>query len=283
MQQPYNTTAYRYPHERLILALTIILVLLVIALTATATLCLSAVFVVAVALISYHGTRALHRSLMQRARPLSWAHTPELTALAHETAGKLQAGGVVFFVAGSPVLNAYTFGLSSPKVVVLHSALLEVMDRAELRFILGHELGHVRLGHTWLNTLVGGMAGIPSSYTSAALLALAFRWWNRACEYSADRAGMLACGDPTKAISALVKLAAGPLDQAPGELERALARLESTDSDFAGNLGELLSTHPMAVRRIAQLRRYAATAEYRRLQNLISQNTPANPQSQALY
>jgi Zn-dependent protease with chaperone function len=282
MQRPYNTTAYRYPHERLILVLTIILVLLVIALTATATLCLSTVFVVAVALISYHGTRALHRSLMQRARPLSWTSAPELTALAHETAGKLQVGGVVFFVAGSPVLNAYTFGLSSPKVVVLHSALLQVMDRAELQFILGHELGHVRLGHTWLNTLVGGMAGIPSSSASAALLALAFRWWNRACEYSADRAGMLACGDPARAISALVKLAAGPLGPAPGEVERALARLESTGADFAGNLDELLSTHPMAVRRIAQLRRYAATAEYRRLQDLISQNTPANPASRDL-
>jgi hypothetical protein len=38
---------------------------------------------------------------------------------------------------------------------------------------------------------------------------MAFLWWNRACEYSADRAGLLACGRLHKAISALVKLAEG--------------------------------------------------------------------------
>ena len=45
-----------------------------------------------------------------------------------------------------------------------------------------------------LNWLVGGMAGIPSPFMASALLAMAFLWWNRACEFSADRAGLLACG-----------------------------------------------------------------------------------------
>ena len=46
-----STTAYRYSHERLILALTVALVTVVIAVTATATVCLSALFVIVMLLV----------------------------------------------------------------------------------------------------------------------------------------------------------------------------------------------------------------------------------------
>ncbi len=179
------------------------------------------------------------------------------------------------FVAPSNRLNAYTFGLVSPQVVVLHSALLQVLDADELRFVLGHELGHVRLGHTWLNSLVGGMAGMPSPSMASVILAMAFLWWNRACEYSADRAGLLACGKPHKAISALVKLAAGTEAGTRAGIELALRHIEAEDDHSLAGLGELLSTHPMMARRIEQLRHYAASAEYRRLQPLMARNVEA--------
>jgi len=54
-------------------------------------------------------------------------------------------------------------------VVVLYSALLQVMDRDELLFILGHELGHGAWATPGLMSLVGGIAGIPSS-SSAGIL-----------------------------------------------------------------------------------------------------------------
>jgi Zn-dependent protease with chaperone function len=146
------------------------------------------------------------------------------------------------------------------------------MDADELRFVLGHELGHVRLGHTWLNSLVGGMAGIPSPIGAWALLTLAFRWWNRACEHSADRAGMLACGKPHKALSALIKLEAGPLVRTQADLERALRIIDAEDDNALSHLEEALGTHPMMIKRITQLRRYARSAEYRRLQEMVNQN-----------
>ena len=163
------------------------------------------------------------------------------------------------------MLNAYTFGLDSPKVVVLESALLEVMDGDELAFVICHELGHVRLGHTWLNSLVGGLAGIPSPAGAFGLMQLAFLWWNRACEHSADRAGLLATGRPDKAISALVKLATGGQARSPAELERALRLVEAQGSDAGAQLAEALATHPLMARRIAELRRYAASPAYQRL------------------
>ena len=269
VKRPYNTTAYRYPRERLILALTLLLVFLVIALTATATVCLSFVFVVAMVALSYAITRSHHRALLKRALQVTPQDTPALAPLVAESVARLQPGPVQVFVASGDALNAYTFGLSSPKVVVLHSALLQVMDTDELRFVLGHELGHVRLGHTWLNSLVGGMAGIPSPFAASAMLTMAFLWWNRACEYSADRAGLLACGKSHKAISALVKLAAGVGAGTRADLERTLRHIEAEDDHALASLSEALSTHPMMVRRIEQLRHYATSAQYRRLQALM--------------
>jgi Zn-dependent protease with chaperone function len=146
------------------------------------------------------------------------------------------------------------------------------MDEDELRFVLGHEMGHVALGHTWLNTLLGGMAGVPVTLGAAVIVTLAFRWWNRACEYSADRAGLLACGKPQKAISALIKLVAGSL-QSQAELQHALQVIESQDDSVLNQLGETLSTHPMIARRIEQIRKYAATAEYVSLQAYVNTNT----------
>lgn len=274
-RRPYNTIAYRYPHERLILVLTLLLVLLVIALTVTATVCLSLVFVVTMVALSYASTRSHHKALLARALQVTPQNTPALATLVAASVARLQAGPVHVFVAPGATLNAYTFGLSSPKVVVLHSAILETMDADELCFILGHELGHVRLGHTWLNSLVGGMAGIPSPFVATAILAMAFLWWNRACEYSADRAGLLACGKPRKAISALVKLAAGEKAHTRADLEQAIRHIEAEDDHALAGLSEALSTHPMMVRRIEELRRYAASAQYRRLQPLVEQNAPA--------
>ena len=273
MPPHFDTTAYRYPSEYGILTLTLLLVFLVIALTATATFCASVVFVALAVVLAYYSTRAHHHALLHNASPVDQLDASGLEEMITQCMQRLQARNVQIFVARSSDLNAYTFGLSNPKVVVLYSSLFKVMDRDELAFILGHELGHVRLGHTWLNSLVGGLAGIPSPSSAFVILSMVFLWWNRACEYSADRAGLLACGDPGKAITALVKLVAGPRGLTHQGLELAYRQIDAEDDTFLGSLGEALGSHPLLIRRINQLRGYAASPEYRRLQNLVNQNS----------
>jgi Zn-dependent protease with chaperone function len=273
MPKPYRTTAYRYPNELLILYLTSILVFLVIALTATATFCASVIFVLLAVGLAYFSSHTQHQRLMEQAFRITPKTSPNLIRIFRKCQSLLGANNVEVFVAKSPVLNAYTFGLDNPKSVVIYSALLNVMDEDEMSFILGHELGHVCLGHTRLNSLVGGMAGIPSTSSASALLTLAFLWWNRACEYSADRAGLLACGKPDKAISALIKLVAGPNALNPEGMERAYRMIDAQDDTILGNLSESFGTHPLLIRRIGQLRKYAQTSQYQRLQRILSQNT----------
>ncbi len=258
-------TSYRYPHERAILALTMLLVLAVIALTATATVCTSVIFIGIYIAISAYLSYSHHQSLLGGARKITDRDTPELAEIVRQGMSRLKPGEVEVYALQSPELNAYTFGLSSPKVVVLYSTLFRVMDADEALFVLGHELGHVALGHTWLNSLVGGLAGIPSTWSAGSLLTMAFLWWNRACEYSADRAGMLACGKPEKAITALIKLAAGPHAHTELALEKVYQMIDAEDDTILGSLSEVLSSHPLLIRRIQELRHYASSDQYRQL------------------
>ena len=268
----FNTTAYRNSNELVVLGTTLLLVFLVIALTSAATFCASGFFIILVGMLAASSSRAHHRALMEQAYPVTPADAPQLSELVDGCARRLQPGPVQAFVVPSRELNAYTFGLDDPKVVVLYSSLLKVMDADELRFIVGHELGHVRLGHTCLNSLVGGLAGIPASGAASALLTMAFLSWNRACEYSADRAGLLACGKPEKAVTALVKLVAGPKGLTSNGLAQAYQQIDAQDDTWKGNVSEMLGSHPLLIRRIEALRGYAAGNEYRRLQAAVTKN-----------
>jgi Zn-dependent protease with chaperone function len=267
-----STAAYRYPTEYLVLAVTILAVFVVIALTASVTICGSLIFIGGMLVLSYSATQSHHQDLLRRAKPVTSQNSPRLAQVVINCHQRLQPGAVQVYVLGSRTLNAYTFGLSSPKIVVLYSSLLQILDEDELRFVIGHEMGHVRLGHTWLNSIIGGMAGIPSTLFITTILALTFRGWNRACEYSADRAGLLACSNPEKAISALVKLVSPRAHLTPNEMKHALQRLDAEDDDPMNVVGELFATHPMTIRRIEELRRYAASPVYRRLQAQVDQN-----------
>jgi Zn-dependent protease with chaperone function len=272
MSTKFSTTDYRYAYEYLILVATIVVVLLVIALTAAATVCSSAIFILLVVIAGYYTGRSRHRALLSQAQQVTPQSTPGLMPLIQENSARLQVEPVTVFIVPSNQLNAYTFGMDSPKAIVLYSSLFKIMDQDEIQFILGHEMGHVKLGHTWLNTLVGGMAGIPSSLGAAAIMELAFRWWNRACEYSADRAGVLACGKPGKAITALIKLEAGPAARTQAGMQAAIQHIESEDDDIVQNLEELLASHPLIAKRVEQVRNFSNTQEYRNLQSLMNKN-----------
>ncbi len=272
MPRPYDTQSYRYPNENLILAGSIVLVLIVVAFTAAATVCLSVVFVLLALGISYYSSQTHHQDLVAHAQKVNRQSMTGLSGVIDEASRRLNVEPVEVFLGPSRVLNAYTFGLTSPKAVVLYESLFQVMDRDEIQFIVGHELGHVKLGHTWLNSLVGGMAGIPAGFGASSLLTLAFLSWNRACEYSADRAGLLACAKPNKAISALVKLEAGAAGVTPEGVARSLQRIQQEDSGWMSDLDEVIATHPLIAHRIKAISQYAKSGEYTRLQPLINNN-----------
>ncbi len=267
----FRTKQYRYTNEQVVLTLTLLLVMAVVVLTSTITFCLSGVFILAMFVISWALIRSHHQSLLRGAIPVNSNQMPELAAMVDECAIKLQPGPVETFIVSRRQLNAYTFGIENPKGLVLFQPLLRVMNAGELKFIIGHEMGHVALGHTWLNTIIGGMAGIPAPFGASVLLYSAFRWWNRMCEFSADRAGLLACGDLNFAIAALVKLIA-PEVRTQQEFEQILSMMAAKQRDASSRMVEVFKSHPMLGRRVAQLREFSQTRLYQELQKGVDHN-----------
>ncbi|MFN3199392.1 MAG: M48 family metallopeptidase [Bradymonadia bacterium] len=97
-----------------------------------------------------------------------------------------------------------------PTILTLSSRLLEAFTVPELRFVIGHELGHASFDHYELPmpiiATLTDRVGVKfvDRHTSIDLYA-----WCRAAELSADRVGLICAGDPEAAASGFFKLASG--------------------------------------------------------------------------
>lgn len=264
-------SAYRYEWELPILLVTIAAVLGLLVVAALLTQCIFPVVALATIAIGYFNIRRYYEVVTASGIPLS--RFPTLQTLFEQSVRRMEAPETTMVVLPSDQANAFTFGLQQPNVLVVHTRLLEIMDEREMRFVLGHELAHGQLGHTWLNTILGHMGRMSVNGFMAIIYALILTWWNRACEYSCDRGGLLACSSLDKAISALIKLSANNAVTAE-QLSAAYAELDKQDDTLAGNLAEVFAGHPMIIKRINQLREFSRSDLYARLNARAQSNLP---------
>jgi Zn-dependent protease with chaperone function len=180
--------------------------------------------------------------------------------------------------------NAFTAGIERP-FVMLGSSLAGSCTPTELEFVIGHELGHVRLRHVlyhqiadWGPRLIGQVPLIGRLLGTGLRLALSE--WSRAAEFSADRAGLLACQDLDAALRVLMKLSGVPTERYGGMdlaafLEQA-RELTALDDDWMGYLIRTMSevgmTHPWTVLRAAEIKRWHDSGES---EALLAEGVPA--------
>lgn len=119
------------------------------------------------------------------------------------------------YVSAAPLPQASTIGLDKP-VIVVGSASVNAFTDDELRFVLGHELGHVQSGHAVYKTLLTVLVrlsttlfAVPIGLLGARAIMAGLMECNRKSELSADRAGLLAAQDVQAAQRAVMKLASG--------------------------------------------------------------------------
>ena len=80
---------------------------------------------------------------------------PEVYALGEDCARRLGIGVPQIFVFYSPILNAYTLAAEdNAPIIVVSSALVKAYTPDELKFVIGHECGHIHNLHGVYNTLV---------------------------------------------------------------------------------------------------------------------------------
>ncbi|MFG0330617.1 MAG: M48 family metallopeptidase [Phycisphaerales bacterium] len=102
-------------------------------------------------------------------------------------------------------INASVTDSQSRVFVLLSSAAIEKLDREELDFVIGHELGHAAYGHLELPV----DAILQSGAQVTAQQAMRLRAWQRKAEISADRAGLICCGSLEVAARSLFKVWSG--------------------------------------------------------------------------
>lgn len=190
---------------------------------------------------------------------------PELAAQAARAAEIVQSPAVQLFVTQDGRLSAYSFGWDAPQAIVLSSRMVDTMNNDEMRFVLGHEMGHIALGHTRLGTVFGGVVGVPAMANLANFLLPGFYWWKRCAEFSADRAGVLACRDLNHSISALVKLMVGKTLAEKVNLEEIMQQANELTSQIPALAGEINATHPYLIYRVRQLVQFWNSPECRGL------------------
>ena len=189
---------------------------------------------------------------------------PSIHKIAEECAEALDVPVPTIYVANNPVLNAYTFGTDEEAYIVVHSALVDHYDADELKFVIGHETGHIQNKHVIYNTLL-----ILMSQTAAAVLTwilppvqVALNAWYRRAEITCDRAGLLCARDLEAASRALLKLACGSrklYDEL--NVDAYLEQLEE-GRQGVGRFSELFASHPYLPKRIQALRVFAESGVY---------------------
>lgn len=205
------------------------------------------------------------RHLLATAMRLTGEMAPDVHAIMDECRRMLGVEAPFeTYVYPDPMFNAAAVAPEQGRLfLLLSSALLEAFEPDELRFVVGHELGHHLFEHHRIPVavLLSDIAQID------AALALRLFAWQRYAEISADRTGLVTAGGLDPAARALFKLASGlrgdrikvRIDQfltQAGDLRREAERLATADDQPRS---DVFATHPFSPLRLKAAQLFAAS------------------------
>lgn len=199
---------------------------------------------------------------------------PVIDQIRNETATTLDITPVPeMFVVRDPIPQAMAIGLDTP-IITITTGLLDLCDDDGLRFVVGHEMGHVLSGHAlyrtmllWLIQLAQNFAWMPIGYWGLRAIILALQEWFRKSELSCDRAGLL-CVQDAKAALRVHAMLAGATD--PDEMDVSGFLEQATEYETGGDIRDSIlkllhlsgQTHPLAAMRAAELQKWAGSETY---------------------
>ena len=181
-----------------------------------------------------------------RITPTQFPEAYQMLAEAAEAAG-LRRVPDAYVVLGNGVMNAFAAGHGFRRYICLYSDLFEIggksRDPEALRFIIGHEVGHIAAGHVGYFRLI-----FTTLFNQIPVLSSAL---SRSQEYTADNFGYRFC--PEGAEGAVKVLAAGKYLNKQVNFDE-LADRAVTDRGLAVWYVNLLASHPILTWRAHALR-----------------------------
>ncbi len=194
--------------------------------------------------------------------------SPGVSAIFEEVLGRLEfKEPIEFYINNSPELNAFAIASTEegqPHIVNLNSGLLQMLSDQELRFVVGHEIGHIISRNANISKLINFV--YPNPARIPVLLQHKINLWQKLAELTADRYGFIANPDMASCISGFFKISSGLNAERIGfdfnayleENERILARFRETGA------GSSLS-HPINPIRIKAIQLFADSGLYKSL------------------
>jgi Zn-dependent protease with chaperone function len=227
------------------------------------------------AVFGFFGEKPVRLAFQANAVRASPTQFERVHRLYGEAATALDPPGVYpVYVSQSPTVNAGAYGMERPFIIV-NSGMLHLLDDDELRFVMGHEIGHIVSGHVLYTTMMVLLLqlaerGFPIVGLAARAVLMALLEWYRKAELSADRAGALAVQDPEVGMRVMLKLAGGGALEDTNLPEFIRQADEYRDGgDLADQVFKVLNllgaNHPFPVLRVAEMRDWFAGGDYDRI------------------
>lgn len=168
-------------------------------------------------------------------------------------------GKIDFYITGDATVNAFSVASqddNEPSIININSGLFDLMSREELKFVIGHELGHLINKDTALARLISFI--FPQGSKIPVSLQHKIRLHEQLAELVADRYGYIAAKDLGACVTAFYKLASG-LDLSKKNIsidaliKENLKRLEY----FLNDQGISRASHPVNPIRVQALNLFA--------------------------
>jgi Zn-dependent protease with chaperone function len=151
-----------------------------------------------------------------------------------------------FIYNSNGLLNAFARQVFGRDYLLLTSSIVDVTTDAQIKFIVGHELGHHAAGH--LN-FGGYLLRLP-----ARIIPFLYKAYSRQCEYTCDRLGFYVAKDVENSCKAISMLGCGCQKLNSSLNLFAFEKQENLVPPTSGYFAEILRSHPRLTKRVISLR-----------------------------